>query len=70
MVHPGSGWTEMIVTADGEVASVDGLLTGWHEPAASHLALLEAVGGIELLRRSYTVALGRATCGTNSETSI
>ena len=24
---------------------VDGLLTGWHEPEASHLLMLEAVAG-------------------------
>jgi S-adenosylmethionine:tRNA ribosyltransferase-isomerase len=36
---------------------VDGLLTGWHEPGASHLRLLEAVGGRELVRRSYAEAL-------------
>ena len=56
-VHAGSGWTETIITPERRVASVDGLLTGWHEPAASHLAMLEAIGGRELLRRSYTVAL-------------
>jgi S-adenosylmethionine:tRNA ribosyltransferase-isomerase len=36
---------------------VDGLLTGWHEPQASHLRLLEAVGGRELVERSYAAAL-------------
>ena len=36
---------------------VDGLLTGWHEPEASHLQLLEAVAGRELLDRSYDAAL-------------
>ena len=30
---------------------VDGLLTGWHEPEASHLLMLEAVAGRELLER-------------------
>ena len=39
------------------VRSVDGLLTGWHEPEASHLAMLEAVAGRELLERSYAAAL-------------
>jgi S-adenosylmethionine:tRNA ribosyltransferase-isomerase len=33
------------------------MITGWHEPAASHLAMLEAVAGIELLTRSYRAAL-------------
>ena len=37
--------------------AVDGLITGWHEPAASHLHLLAAVAGPELLARSYREAL-------------
>ena len=35
---------------------VDGLLTGWHDPKASHLQILEAVGGAELVERSYREA--------------
>ena len=38
VIHPGEGWTELVVDADHPVRSVDGLLTGWHEPGASHLA--------------------------------
>lgn len=49
-------WTELIITPERGVRAVDGLLTGWHEPEASHLLLLEAVGGRELLERSYTAA--------------
>jgi S-adenosylmethionine:tRNA ribosyltransferase-isomerase len=56
-VYPSSGWTETIVTPSRPVRSVDGLLTGWHEPEASHLAMLEAIAGRDLLERSYTVAL-------------
>ncbi|MGC9961121.1 MAG: S-adenosylmethionine:tRNA ribosyltransferase-isomerase [Acidimicrobiales bacterium] len=56
-VHPGGGWTDLVVAPDRRIRSVDGLLTGWHEPEASHLAMLEAVAGRELLERSYTVAL-------------
>lgn len=36
---------------------VDGLLTGLHEPEASHLLMLEAVAGRETLRRGYAQAL-------------
>ena len=32
---------------------VNGLVTGWHEPGASHVHLLEAVAGPELVRRAY-----------------
>lgn len=56
-VHPGRGWTEHVVTPAVGVGAVDGLLTGWHEPEASHLALLEAVAGRPVLDRSYAHAL-------------
>ena len=42
VVHPGAGWTELVVTPERGVKVVDGLLTGWHEPEASHLLMLEA----------------------------
>jgi S-adenosylmethionine:tRNA ribosyltransferase-isomerase len=56
-VHPGEGWTETVVTADRGVTTTDGLITGWHEPAATHLAMLEAIAGRALLERSYAAAL-------------
>ena len=56
-VHAGAGWTDTVVTPEHPVTSVDGLLTGWHEPEASHLAMLEAIAGRDLLERSYTAAL-------------
>jgi S-adenosylmethionine:tRNA ribosyltransferase-isomerase len=37
---------------------VDGLVTGWHEPGASHLLLLEAVAGAELVGQAYRTAVG------------
>ena len=43
--------------AAGGVRAVDGLLTGWHEPAATHLLMLEAVGGRALVEDSYREAL-------------
>jgi S-adenosylmethionine:tRNA ribosyltransferase-isomerase len=57
LVHAGQGWTETVVTPDRLVRSVDGMLTGWHEPEASHLAMLEAIAGRALLTASYSVAL-------------
>ncbi len=56
-VHPGEGWTELVVAPDHRVRAVDGLITGWHEPEASHLAMLEAVAGREVLDASYRSAL-------------
>ena len=57
VAHPGEGWTEVIITAERGVRVVDGLLTGWHEPAASHLLMLEAVAGREMLDEAYQAAL-------------
>jgi S-adenosylmethionine:tRNA ribosyltransferase-isomerase len=56
-VRPRSGWTELVVTPERGVRVVDGLLTGLHEPKASHLLMLEAIAGIDLIRASYTAAL-------------
>ena len=53
----GSGWTNLVIGPGHELEVVDGLLTGWHEPEASHLQMLEAIAGPELLRRSYERAL-------------
>jgi S-adenosylmethionine:tRNA ribosyltransferase-isomerase len=52
-----SGWTGLVVTPECGVRAVDGMITGWHEPEASHLQMLEAVAGPELLSRSYDAAL-------------
>jgi len=57
VVHPGEGWTELVVTPERGVRAVDGLLTGWHEPEASHLRLLEAVAGRPALELAYRTAL-------------
>jgi S-adenosylmethionine:tRNA ribosyltransferase-isomerase len=57
VVHPGTGWTELVVTPERGVSVVDGLLTGWHEPEASHLQMLEAVAGRRALELAYGAAL-------------
>jgi S-adenosylmethionine:tRNA ribosyltransferase-isomerase len=56
-VRATAGWTDLVVTPERGVHVVDGLLTGLHEPRASHLAMLEAVAGHDLLARSYAEAL-------------
>jgi S-adenosylmethionine:tRNA ribosyltransferase-isomerase len=56
-VRPGRGWTAHIVSPAHPPQVVDGLVTGWHEPDASHLEMLEAVAGTELLASSYRAAL-------------
>ena len=56
-VSEGQGWTSLVVTPEHGLRAIDGLLTGWHESESSHLALLEAAAGGELLERSYRAAL-------------
>lgn len=51
------GWTDLVITPAGGTRIVDGILTGWHEPEASHLQMLEAIAGRDLLRRSYAEAV-------------
>jgi len=58
-VVPAEGFTSLIVTPESGVRVVDGLLTGWHEPESSHLKLLRAVGGSDLIERSYREAIAR-----------
>ncbi len=55
-VHPGNGWTDVVITPARGVRAVDGLLSGWHEPAATHLAMLEAIAGREALVKAYEAA--------------
>jgi len=54
---PAQGWTDLVVTPECGVRVVDGLLTGFHEPRASHLDMLAAIAGTPLLRQSYAAAL-------------
>ncbi|HUZ42793.1 MAG TPA: S-adenosylmethionine:tRNA ribosyltransferase-isomerase [Acidimicrobiales bacterium] len=56
-LHPWRGWTDLVIGAARDVAVVDGLLTGWHEPESTHLDMLEAIGGAELVARSYRAAM-------------
>lgn len=55
--RPFDGWTDLVVTPERGVQLVDGMLTGWHEPEASHLLMLEAVAGRPLLESSYQASL-------------
>jgi S-adenosylmethionine:tRNA ribosyltransferase-isomerase len=50
------GWTDLVIAPDSAVDSLDGLLTGFHDSDSSHLAMLEAIAGRDLLERSYAEA--------------
>ncbi len=56
-VRADCGWTDLVLGPQRPARVVTGLVTGWHEPQASHLLLLEAVAGPELVQDAYAAAL-------------
>ena len=46
-------------TPERGLHAVDGLVTGWHDHDSSHLQMLEAAAGADLLERSYSTARAR-----------
>jgi S-adenosylmethionine:tRNA ribosyltransferase-isomerase len=54
-----NGWTDLVVTPERRLAVVDGILTGFHEPRASHLAMLRAFTAPGVLEAAYAAALDR-----------
>jgi S-adenosylmethionine:tRNA ribosyltransferase-isomerase len=56
-VQPASGWTDLVLGPDHPARVVDGLITGWHDVGASHLLLLEAVAGPDLVATAYREAV-------------
>jgi S-adenosylmethionine:tRNA ribosyltransferase-isomerase len=56
-VAAAEGWTRLAIGPERGVRVVDGIVTGWHDPDASHLLMLEAIAGRELVERSYAAAL-------------
>jgi S-adenosylmethionine:tRNA ribosyltransferase-isomerase len=51
------GWTDVVITPERGIRVVSALLTGFHEPRASHLQMLEAIAGADLVRSCYAAAL-------------
>jgi S-adenosylmethionine:tRNA ribosyltransferase-isomerase len=58
-VVPSQGWTDLVITPDRRLRAVDALLTGLHEPRATHLAMLEALAGRDHVKKAYAAALER-----------
>lgn len=56
-VSAASGWTDLVVTPERGVRVVSGLLTGFHEPRASHLDMLAAIAGTDALDETYAAAV-------------
>lgn len=56
-VRPASGFTRLYIHPGRGVHAVDGLLTGFHDPMASHLAMLYSIAGEEVVRTAYKEAV-------------
>jgi S-adenosylmethionine:tRNA ribosyltransferase-isomerase len=56
-VNTGHGYTGLHISADTKLRTVDGLLTGLHEPHASHLDLLSAFLPAPVIQRAYHQAI-------------
>jgi S-adenosylmethionine:tRNA ribosyltransferase-isomerase len=57
VVRASRGWTDLVLGPSRPAQVVGGLVTGWHAPGASHLDLLEAVAGADLVDRAYREAV-------------
>ncbi|HEY9263575.1 MAG TPA: S-adenosylmethionine:tRNA ribosyltransferase-isomerase, partial [Mycobacterium sp.] len=56
-VRPSRGWTDRVISADDPARVVTGLITGWHDPNASHLLLVESIAGPQLTQAAYDAAV-------------
>lgn len=54
-----AGFTRLYIHPKRGVHVIDGLLTGMHDPVTSHLAMLYAIAGKELIQDAYREALGK-----------
>jgi S-adenosylmethionine:tRNA ribosyltransferase-isomerase len=55
--HAGEGWTCLVITPQRGHRAANALLTGMHEPEASHLAILESLAGLSHIKIAYDEAL-------------
>lgn len=56
-VRAAAGFTRVFIHPGRSVRSVDGLVSGLHDPLASHLAMLYAIAPRELVRAAYAEAV-------------
>jgi S-adenosylmethionine:tRNA ribosyltransferase-isomerase len=57
LLEASSDWTDRVVTREHPPRIVDGLITGWHDPQASHLLLVESIAGEDLAQTAYDAAV-------------
>jgi S-adenosylmethionine:tRNA ribosyltransferase-isomerase len=56
-VKSNSGWTDLVITPERGLRVVDAILTGFHEPKASHLSMLEALADRDHIALAYDAAI-------------
>lgn len=61
--YAGEGWTDLVITPGRAVRSVSSLITGLHEPRATHLTLLEGVANAASLHRPVDLHVSTSVCG-------
>jgi len=52
-----SGWTDLIILPRRGVRVADGMITGFHEPRSTHIAMLEGLAGRRHVANAYASAL-------------
>lgn len=57
VVRAASGWTDLVLGVDRPARVVDGIVTGWHPPEASHQSLLDSVARADLVDAAYEQAV-------------
>ena len=62
--HPGEGWTSLVISAGRPLRSADSLITGLHEPRATHIAMLERVLDAAARARPQAASVSQSLCGT------
>lgn len=58
-VHSATGFANLVVDSSYSVRATDGLLTGWHDPSATHLQMLQSLLSTPVLERCYIEAIAR-----------
>lgn len=57
LVRPSAGFTSLYIHPNTAINVIEGLLTGLHDPVTSHLAMLYAIAGKDLILEAYSEAI-------------
>jgi S-adenosylmethionine:tRNA ribosyltransferase-isomerase len=61
--HSGEGWTSLVITPERALRSVNSLVTGLHEPCATHLAMLERIVAAAARHHAADTTISASICG-------